>query len=182
MKLWKVGALWLLMACVSASIAGAATITVTAELLWTDSGIYLTPDMTVNLRNATGQWTWGGSWLGGPEGDPIGGAANIWDEWITDGLHGQLIGYVGANPFSLRTSGQNSPDLFQVGTNSVTLTGRTGELWLGFNDDFSSDATSDNRGCVTVEAAVPEPSTILLWAGLGTLGLVALRRRRKQAA
>jgi hypothetical protein len=169
-----VGVLLVSLACVSASVAGAATITVPSIPVWTDSGIDLTPGDTLFVHGAAGMWNWGTSYSFGPQGDYQPGLA--WDEWIPNGQHGELIGYIGVNPYA---AVQNDFYLFGIGTGTVTRTGDTGRLWLGFNDDFSSGGVGDNSGSVTVCASVPEPATILLWAGLGALGLVVARRGRK---
>jgi len=43
----------------------------------------------------------------------------------------------------------------------------------------ASDAYFDN---VELSSAVPEPTTLLVWSGLGAMGLVMAWRRRKRAA
>jgi hypothetical protein len=129
---------------------------VAANPLWTDTGIMLAPSDLVVVHNAQGSWTWGsccnglGGYFFGPEGDPQPTLA--WDEWIPDGLHGQLIGFLGDDPY---LSSPGDPGLFAVGTGTATLTGQSGRLWLGFNDDRVSHATSDNAGSVTVEISTP---------------------------
>lgn len=41
---------------------------------------------------------------------------------------------------------------------------------------------NNSQVAVAVESAVPEPTSLVLWSGLGIMGLIAVRRRRKQAA
>jgi hypothetical protein len=65
---------------------------------------------------------------------------------------------------------------------AVIISGLSGKLWLGFNDDCISNAISDNSGTVsvdvTINSSVPLPSTLLLF-GPGLLGLAGWRRFRK---
>ncbi len=54
--------------------------TVTANPLWTDTGIALDPNNEVHIWGATGTWSWGVTWGSGPDGsyDPT----EVWDEYI----------------------------------------------------------------------------------------------------
>ena len=129
------------------------SIAVTAAPLWTDSGYLLRAGDHVTFSGAAGAWTWGGGGpLFGPDGDPQPGLT--WDEWITDGQHGQLIGVVlpdGVDPNAVpRVVAQNDPALFVIGSGTIDLTGVSGRLWLGFNDDYQSLATGDNAGAIVV--------------------------------
>jgi hypothetical protein len=104
------------------------------------------------IHGATGLWNWGFAPASfGPDGDGP-HPEFTFDEWLTDGQQGQLIGFVGDNPYN---QGQNAPGFFAVGTATVGLTGLSGsaELWLGFNDDFGlpPQAIFDNTGSVTVQ-------------------------------
>jgi hypothetical protein len=143
------------------SLATGQSVTVTAVPLWTDTGIVLAENDTVTISDASGSWTWGASYFG-PDGDPQ--PDLIWDEWIRNGLHGQLIGAVlptDLDPNAVpRVVPQDDPKLFSIGTRTVTRTGTTGRLWLGFNDDYVSLYTSDNAGFVvaTVKVDPPVPS------------------------
>jgi len=133
--------------------ANAVTITVPSVPLWTDTGIRLRASETVTVHDARGQWDWGFALQPfGPEGDPLTPPEFIYDEWITNGRHGQLIGFIGDNPYA---AAQNDPRLFPIGTGSVGLSGKSGELWLGFNDDFATNATFDNVGSVIVGVDAP---------------------------
>ena len=153
-------------AAVVITTAQASTITVPSNPLWTDSGIVLVPQKTVVVSNAHGAWNWGFAPSGfGPEGDPRPDLSG--DEWIANGQHGQLIGFVGSDPFS---AVQNDPRLFAIGTSTVVLSGKSGKLWLGFNDDFVTNAIGDNAGSVSVavQGVSGEPNSAHLQiAGVG---------------
>lgn len=177
----------LLCLLVSAAWPAPVTITVGSDPLWTDTGIVARPNDAVAIDHISGGWTWA-DWnedapLSGPRGSAQPGLT--WDEWIRNGQHGQLIGYIGTddpNAFP-RTVKQDSSGLFVVGDGVEFLNRLTGKVWLGFNDDYSNDAwVDDNSGSVVVSldiTPVPEPSTLLLFgAGLAGIGL-ALRRFRK---
>jgi len=169
--------------------AGASVVTVTSNPLWTDTGISLTPSESVTISGATGSWTWevpNGPF--GPDGDNS--VSYQYDEWIPDGYHGQLIGYIDAtsslnlNDYP-RVFPQDAAGLFQIGTNTVTISGAQGELWLGFNDDFTTNDIEDNSGSVTVNvdvSAIPEPSALIVWSLLGTLAVGLGWWRRRKAA
>lgn len=140
----------------------AASITVPGNPLWTDTGITLTLTNTVILHDAIGAWD---TSLGptGPEG---GFPGYEWDEWIRNGFHGQLIGFIGpagldpnTNP---RVVSQNDPSLFEIGTNTVTISGRDGKLWLAMNDDYQTANVGDNSGSVAVQIDFPPQLKIIL--------------------
>jgi hypothetical protein len=142
------------------------TLEVTATPLWTDGGFDLHDGDQVTISGASGSWTWGGGNMFGPDGDPRPDLA--WDEWIQDGQHGQLIGAIlpaGVDPNALpRVVSPGDPAMFPIGTSTLTKTGVSGHLWLGFNDDYQTDATIDNAGSVavllTLVAAADEPECV----------------------
>ena len=135
----------------TARAATNVTVVVTANPLWTDTGIALTGTDAIQIYGAAGAWKTQPAFpFDGPDGSIH--CEYVWDEWVTDAQHGQLIGFVGSDPYVIS---QNDPSLFPVGTNSVALTGRTGELWLGFNDAYATRnpgniGVNDNSGSVTV--------------------------------
>ena len=136
--------------------ADGQSITVNANPLWTDTGIVLGENDLVTLSDAAGEWTWGGGGEFGPDGNYQPSLA--WDEWIRNNYHGQLIGIVlpdGVDPNVVpRILPQDDPRLFTIGSATATRTGEAGRLWLGFNDDYSSEATWDNYGFVSVKTVV----------------------------
>jgi hypothetical protein len=181
--------LGLLLVLVPFSQAAAISISVSASPLWTDTGISLLTTQTVSFTDADGLWTHQGA-LYGPGGIPVSGDAFINDEWIKNGQHGQLIGFIGNATLDLnglpREIFQDDAGLFAIGDGPQTLSGRAGRLWLGINDGYGSE-TSDNGGSVSVNVAVtselapvPEPATLLLFGTTaGGLALARWRRRRQ---
>lgn len=131
--------------CLNIARAQPVTTNVTTNPLWTDTGIAVTNGEYVNV-NASGIWDWYA--FNDPDGylDP---SDNI-DTWVTNGLHGGLIAYVGPNPFA--GSQWDSTNVFQpdeywqVGTAGQFISNTNGELWLGVNDDAWDGAVSDNSG------------------------------------
>lgn len=124
-------------------------VTVTSYPLWTDSGISLSSSDVVTIYGETGAWTYDvNAGFFGPDGASF---PYTGDEWIADGQQAQLIGYVGSDPYSVS---QNDSGLFQIGSSQVQLTGKSGELWFGCNDDMVSGNTSDNAGSLQVQVSV----------------------------
>jgi hypothetical protein len=152
--IFNIGLVPLVSFFVSSLDAADTTVRVTANPLWTDSGIILKVGDTVTVHNATGTWSadiYQSAATTGPDGYlvPCNSYQATQDEWVTDCHHGQLIGFIGANPYS---TAQNASNLFAIGTSSVSLTGKSGELWFGFNDDYTSGGAgvADNGGGITV--------------------------------
>lgn len=157
----------------SSNAAADLTVVATANPLWTDTGIALAATDLIRIHGAAGAWKTQSTFpLDGPDGSIH--CEYVWDEWVTDAHHGQLIGFVGNDPSVVS---QDDPALFVVSTNSVTFTGKTGELWLGCNDAFATRhpgniGVNDNSGSVTVSvarAALPKNLGIALNGADGLL-------------
>jgi len=180
----------------SVSHAFATTFTLNPSTLWLDTGIAVGATTTVTFAGPVAAW----SYAGGVPAFGSGGsflASAPGDEWIANMQHGQMIGFIGNSALNLnqdpRVIAQNDAGLFVIGGSStagvvgptITETGRSGELWLGFNDDFATNATSDNTGTGSVDVSVPsspvpEPSTLLL-VGPSLAGLAPFARRRRKS-
>jgi hypothetical protein len=165
----------------SALTAGASSsLNVTAFPLWTDSGLTISAGATVSV-SASGTWGFG---LGGtgPGGTTW---AETWDRFTASGQQGELIAYIGADPFQGHWGDSNffpqATGYIVVGPGASFSAGHSGELWLGINDDAVSKATSDNSGSLTAQiSVVPEPNVgYLLMGALATMGL--LKRRQPLA-
>jgi hypothetical protein len=90
-------------------------------------------------------------------------AANTYDVWVGDVLRNTSVGATG---LAMRnSSGEGGFSYFAFGTTGS----QGGHDWL--IDNIS----------VTGISAIPEPSTVASFAGLGALGMIALRRRRRVA-
>jgi hypothetical protein len=165
---------------------------VTADPLWKNTGISVVGTDTVSFTGATASWTYQFPPFGhdpfGPEGVSVPDGFKF-DEWIQNGLHGQLIGFIGnvldlnADP---RVINQGDSGLFEIGAGPTSVTGKTGTLWLGFNDGYVT-GTIENFGSGSVDVSVnadlapsPEPATLLLFGTTaGGLALARWRRRRQ---
>jgi hypothetical protein len=140
----------------------------------------------VTFTNPTADWNWGQAPQNfGPEGDYHEGYG--WNEWITDNWHGKMIGFIGDIPGDLnampRLINQDDLGLFVIGAATLTIiSGLSGHLWLGFDDDYLQDVVSDNVGFGSVDVAVSTvplpPALLLLGSGLLGLGAVGWRRRK----
>lgn len=138
-------------------------ITVTANPVWTDTGLMVTNLDTVSCT-AYGGW-YGGNGACGPEGQ-----VNDPDTFVLAPQF-SLIAFVGPDPYkdALGTnhyglvdgyfpqtaendSGTNG--YWRVGTSNSFTIDRSGKLWLGFNDDARTAATNDNGGAVYGEVKI----------------------------
>jgi len=138
-------------------IASAQPVTgnVTANPLWTDTGIAVTNGEWINV-NASGFWYWPA--YNDPDGyldhePPVyeGG-----DLWVADNLQGQLVAYVGINPYigTPFTNGvYTTNEYWAVGTAGQFMSTTNGELWLGINDDAYSMNIGDNSGSIVATVA-----------------------------
>ena len=129
---------------------------VTANPLWTDTGIHINPGDLVSFL-ANGSWN-GGAGQCGPCGLPSGSH----DPFLTNVASDfSLIAFVGANPYDWGTTNEwGNPNYFPQGAstngywpvgnapNEQFTTDRGGELWFGFNDDAVDKVVGDNSGFV----------------------------------
>src|SRR3954452_25102436 len=88
-------------------------VTVTSNPLWTNTGVVLTPGDIVTVSDAGGSWN---TSLGfsGPEG--IATTQYLYDEWVKDGHHGELIGYV--SDLAQSPYDPNATGFFAIGISS----------------------------------------------------------------
>ena len=146
------------------------SVTVTSNPLWTSTGISLAAGQHVRIEVPGPQkWTWGGGATHGIDGYSPWSQPNTWDRFLYAARHGELIGYVGDDPYQGQwgsyyydwygegdsRSGQHQlPGYLRVGTEAISPEGfnwtadRGGVLWLGFNDDSQSKAIGDNNGYI----------------------------------
>lgn len=163
--------------------ANACTVRVDARPLWTDTGINLNGEDLVSIT-ASGSWRWARNRWVGPEGVCDGTT----DTFLDNGTHGMLIAFVGPDPFEGQ---QDAGDFFPqttgywgIGRSGQFASPCAGRLWLGFNDDAVTGATSDNAGFVVADISiesVPEPGAFSLVFGSGVLGCAGLIRRKPGA-
>lgn len=127
------------------------TVTVTANPLWTDTGIVVN-GRTFVIYGASGTWCFGSDLCCDANGRSL--PYFSYDQWISGDNHGALIGYVGnGDPNDMpRITPQNDASLFFIGTGTVEICGRTGHLWLGINDSYTDAqlGVADNSGSLTV--------------------------------
>jgi hypothetical protein len=136
---------------------------VTAYPLWTDTGLTVHSNDTVNFP-ATGTWTGGGGAWCGPEGS----AGQSEDPFLSTAVDFSLIAFVGPSPYDWGTTnewvygnsyfpqGASTTGYFAV-TNGTFRTDRAGELWFGFNDDAVYMQTNDNYGSVAGQIQITGP-------------------------
>jgi hypothetical protein len=172
---------------VSFSQASAANYSLNAVNLWANTGLTVTATDTLCFSNSTANWSWGTSYTFGPGGDPVNDGF-LYDEWIPNNLHGEMIGYIGTKtPTDFpRTFVQNEPGTFEIGVtpaSGLKITGFAGTLWIGFNDDFATNATLDNYGTGYVDVnscPAPIPGALLLFSS-GIVGMMGIGIRRKSS-
>jgi outer membrane protein assembly factor BamB len=126
---------------------------VTANPLWTDTGLTVTNGQTVYF-SAAGTWNGGAGDCG-----PGGLAGGSEDPFLATAVDDSLIAFVGPNPYYWGATnewgnsgyfpqGASTNGYWPVGTIGVFTTDRTGELWFGFNDDAVYQNVGDNSGSV----------------------------------
>jgi hypothetical protein len=159
--------------------AQALQVYVPAESLWTDTRITLSRGDTVAVT-ASGTWCWKVEWVG-----PNGVYDGTVDTFLNDGTHGELIAFVGPDPYQGHWGDGNffpqAAGYWGIGGSGQFISLTAGELWLGINDDAVTEATSDNSGFVVANISVvpvPEPGAFHLALLGGVLGGYRSIRRR----
>jgi hypothetical protein len=129
--------------------------TVTANPLWTDTGITLAPWSIVTIT-ATGWWTPAigppNGWCG-PDGFPS--TTDYPDNFFSGANWAALIAYVGDDP---NQGHWGDPGFFptnsgywNIGSSNQFVSPSAGELWLGMNADAVYMVIADNAGSVTAQ-------------------------------
>jgi hypothetical protein len=124
-----------------------------ADPVWSHTGIQLQSNDVVHIT-ASGTWEWYGP---GTAVGPDGTGAIALDLFLNDGQQGQLIAYVGRNPYQGRWGGSSffpqpaNAGYFAIGSSNQFTSSTSGELWLGINDDAQSMEVDDNPGFLTVD-------------------------------
>lgn len=140
---------------------------VLAHPLWTDLGLVVENGSLVTTT-ASGFWNWGTNRSAfGPDGDSN-SPYPFWDLFCSKARQGALIAYVGPDPFQGHWGDSNffprATGYWSIGSSNQFITDRTGELWLGFNDDAVSQNNWDNSGLVTAIWPFPLRQRLLTFA------------------
>ena len=146
-------------AAIAVAISFPPPITVTANPLWTDSGLSVTIGQMLAI-SAPGTWCWG-AWT-----DADGTDSGSTDVFLAGANQGSLIAYVGTNlPYCDSTGADRWGDTnyfprpagngyWLAGKKANIITDRTGELWFLINDDAVSKNIGDNSGSLEVTVLV----------------------------
>jgi hypothetical protein len=140
---------------------------VTANPLWTDTGLMLTDGQKV-IFNASGSWN--GDIHEEPWCGPGGLSTGSLDPFLSTANDFSLIAFVGPSPYYWGTidewfydntyfsQGASTNGYFATTnwetTNWVFTTTRSGELWFGFNDDAKQLMVGDNAGFVAGQIVI----------------------------
>ncbi len=134
------------------------SVVVTANPLWTDTGIGLTNEEIVGIT-AAGSWNVAypeGTSFCGPDGYTSDDSTA--DNFYLYAPHGALIAYVGSNPYQGHwgdgTFFPQTSGYWDIGSSNQFVNPQAGELWLGFNDDAVSEWVYDNAGSVTAQITI----------------------------
>jgi hypothetical protein len=154
-------------------------VTVSANPVWTDTGITFTQGDVVSI-SASGIWTPEGSYFNCGPGGRV-DYPNWWDSFYSAANWAELIAYVGSDPYQGRWGDETffpqSTGYWTIGTGATFTIPSNGELWLGMNDGAASKGVSDNAGSLEAQITlIPEPSSLML---LVPGGLALLWRKRR---
>lgn len=136
--------------------ANTTTVTVSANPLWADTGIILSPGSVISIT-ATGSWTDGVGTFFGPDGY-AGCCLNDEFEHFDANDKGRLIAFIGPDPYQGHWGDGNffpqPSGYISIGSARTFTATAYGKLWLGINDDATSKAVGDNSGSVTASIFV----------------------------
>jgi hypothetical protein len=166
-----------------AAPAMADLVTVTANPLWTDTGIDVAIGDVITVTPVAGEkWcTIGGGVMWGPDGSDY-NRDDLFLSYDSGAQHSAMIGYIGGDPYQ----GHWGDDSFfpqaagyVAVNNGVTFTSSaSGSLWLGVNDDARTMAIGDNSGSIGADVdVVPVPGAVLL--GVLGLGMAGWKLRKR---
>jgi hypothetical protein len=144
----------------------------TVDQTWVNSGLTVTAGQTLTFT-ASGLWTIDNkddpaaygltTFWSGPDGlyTPWG-----FDTYLSSGLQGALIAYVGKQPALPGTFGYGNAvlsgtyDYYLIGSLATVSFASGGPLWLGINDAAGSGGWLDNAGTMTVTVAPGTATTL----------------------
>ncbi|HEY5288609.1 MAG TPA: PEPxxWA-CTERM sorting domain-containing protein [Caulobacteraceae bacterium] len=171
-------------AALSLGAAANATTTVTVDAItpigsWLDTGLNLNAGTTYDfsVNNPATIWSAGSNipYSRDSTANGIDPVASGYGTLTMDGFtanFGALVGEVGPTP-----GGGAGDTFFLIGTGPISMTGLSGELYVGYWDSNYSD----NSGTQSLSISVPEPASwALILAGFAGLG-AALRSTRRKA-
>lgn len=121
------------------------TLEVTANPLWTDTGVDINIGEIITVTPVAGD-TW--STVGGNSVGPSGANLNDWDLFFGGSLHSSMIAYIGSDPYQdnwgIAAFWPQATGYTAVNDGVVFTASVGGRLWLGCNDDAESMAIGDN--------------------------------------
>jgi len=147
--------------------------------IWSSTGIHVEAGQLIKITvSPDDRWSLA-YWLGFNDAAGYQPWYDNGDKFLYEGNHGELIGYIGEDPFQgnwgnpyycsnifgCSPAGSNQlPGYLHVGefaitpTGFVTIASGSGTLWLGMNDDAVSLGVGDNAGSLTAYVTVENPT------------------------
>lgn len=159
-------ALFILLLTYSISFAEAQTynLVVPAQPVWTNTGIDIFIGDKI-IVTAEGTWNYGYYPLS-PNGDQPWEYPNTWDRFLYQANHGELISYVGDDPYQGHwgdgTFFPQKTGYWRIGSYNEIFSDKNGKLWLGMNDDAVSMCDGDNSGELNVTVVIIRGAITLL--------------------